>query len=211
MEMHGMAMKQETDDVREFNRRSATYDSSWEQWLFFDRLQRAVLGLVESEVNPESVLDVGCGTGRLLRKAGERWPNSRLISVDPAGGMIEKARLLMPNATFYVSMAESLPLPDASVDLVFSTASSHHWRDKVQGVREVRRVLRPGGRFFLADIWPPLGLSKIFRHFRANDPARVRDVFLGGRLECSSATKADGTIPARYSWHCRAGSKQVVG
>ncbi|HXZ98376.1 MAG TPA: class I SAM-dependent methyltransferase [Candidatus Acidoferrum sp.] len=185
-------MKQETDDVREFNRRSTTYESSRKQWLFFDRLQRAVLGLVESEANPESILDVGCGTGRLLRKAGERWPNSRLIGVDPAEGMIEKARLLMPNATFYVGMAESLPLPDASVDLAFSTASFHHWRDKVQGVCEVRRVLRPGGRFFLADIWPPLGLSRVFRHFRANDPARVRDVFVRAGLNVQAQRKLMG-------------------
>jgi ubiquinone/menaquinone biosynthesis C-methylase UbiE len=185
-------LKQETDSVREFNRRSATYESSWEQWLFFDRLQRAVLGLVESEANPESILDVGCGTGRLLRKAGERWPSSRLIGIDPAGGMIEEARLLMPNATFYVSMAESLPLPDASVDLAFSTASFHHWRDKVQGVREVRRVLRPGGRFLLADIWPPIGLSRLFRHFRANDPARVRDVFVRAGLNVQAQRRLMG-------------------
>ena len=185
-------MKQETEDVREFNRRSATYERSRKQWLFFDRLQRSVLGLVESEANPASILDIGCGTGRLLRKAGERWPNSRLIGVDPAEGMIERARLLMPNAIFYVSMAESLPLPDASVDLAFSTASFHHWRDKVQGVREVGRVLRPGGRFFLADIWPPLGLSKIFRHFRANDPARVRDVFVRAGLNVEAQRKLMG-------------------
>jgi ubiquinone/menaquinone biosynthesis C-methylase UbiE len=185
-------MKQETDDVREFNLRSATYESSWEQWLFFDRLQRAVLGLVESGANPESILDVGCGTGRLLRKAGKRWPNARLIGVDPAGGMIEKARLLMPDATFYVSMAESLPLPDASADLAFSTASFHHWRDKAQGVREVRRVLRPRGRFFLADIWPPLGLSRIFRHFRVNEPARVRDIFVRAGLNVQAQRKLMG-------------------
>lgn len=167
-------------------------NGSRDGWLFFDRLQRAVLGLVESEANPESILDVGCGTGRLLRKAGERWPNARLIGVDPAEGMIEKARLLMPNAAFYVSMAESLPLPDASVNLVFSTVSFHHWQDKLQGVREVRRVLRPGGRFFLADIWPPMGLSKIFRHFRPNDPARVRDVFCSGRLNIPAQRKLMG-------------------
>jgi ubiquinone/menaquinone biosynthesis C-methylase UbiE len=187
-----MAVKQETDDVQKFNRRSVTYENSFEQWLFFDRLQRTVLGLVESEANPESILDVGCGTGRLLRKARERWPNTRLIGVDPAEGMIEKGRLLMPNATFYVSMAESLPLADASVNLVFSTASFHHWRDNVQGVREVRRVLRPGGRFFLADIWPPLGLSKIFHHLRPNNPARVRDVFVQAGLNIQAQRKLMG-------------------
>jgi ubiquinone/menaquinone biosynthesis C-methylase UbiE len=185
-------MIQETDDVREFNRRSATYESSRKQWLYFDRLQRAVLGSVESEASPESILDIGCGTGRLLRKAGERWPNARLIGVDPAEGMIEKARLLMPNAAFYVSMAESLPLPDESVDLVFSTASFHHWRDNVQGVREVRRVLRLGGRFFLADIWPPSGLSLIFRHFKANDPARVRDIFVRAGLNIQAQRRLMG-------------------
>jgi ubiquinone/menaquinone biosynthesis C-methylase UbiE len=139
--------------------------------------------MVEKEYVPEAVLDVGCGTGRLLRKVRERWPMAQLIGVDAASGMIENARQLMPYATFYVSKAESLPLPDASVDLVFSTASFHHWQDKEKALCEIKRVSRLGGRFFLADIWPPLGLSRFRRHFQSNNPARIRETFADAGLQ----------------------------
>jgi ubiquinone/menaquinone biosynthesis C-methylase UbiE len=119
----------------------------------------------------------------LLRKAKERWPSARLIGVDAAAGMIENARKLMPYATFYVSKAESLPLPNASVDLVFSTASFHHWQDKEKALHEIKRVLRLGGRFFLADIWPPLVLSKFIRHFQPNSPAKIRETFTNAGLQ----------------------------
>jgi ubiquinone/menaquinone biosynthesis C-methylase UbiE len=176
-------MVEKSDDVQYFNRRSLTYETSWEQWLFFDRIQKAVLNMVEKEYTPEVVLDVGCGTGRLLRKVRERWPIARLIGVDAAAGMIEKARQLMPYATFYVSKAESLPLPDVSVDLVFSTASFHHWQGEDKALREIKRVLRLGGRFFLADIWPPLGLSRFSRHFQSNNPNRIRETFADAGLQ----------------------------
>ena len=175
-------VEKKSDDVQYFNRRSLTYETSLEQWFFFDRIQKAVLNMVEKESTPEVVLDVGCGTGRLLRKVRERWPIARLIGVDAAAGMIEKARQLMPYALFYISKAESLPLPDASVDLVFSTASFHHWQDKEKALREIKRVLRLGGRFFLADIWPPLGLSMFSHHFQSNDPARIRKTFADAGL-----------------------------
>ena len=187
-----MVAKQENSAVQEFNRRSMTYEDSWEQRFFFDRIHKAVLDLAENQVNPKSIVDVGCGTGRLLRKASERWPDAQLIGIDPAEGMVEKARSLMPIATFYVSMAESLPLPDASIDLAFSTMSYHHWADQVEGVREMARVLRPGGRFFLADFWLPMGLAKVIRHFQSNDPARVRDVFAQAGLKIQAQRKQMG-------------------
>ena len=181
-----MVAKQENSDVQKFNRWSMKYEDSWAQRFFFDRVHNAVLDLVESQAHPENILDVGCGTGRLLRKARERWPDARLIGVDPAEGMVEKARSLMPNATFYVGMAESLPLPDASVDLAFSTMSYHHWVDRVQGVREITRVLRPEGRLLLADIWLPTGVSKVIR------PARVLEVFAQAGLKIQAQRKRMG-------------------
>jgi ubiquinone/menaquinone biosynthesis C-methylase UbiE len=169
-------------DVQEFNRRAATYEDSRKQSYFFDRVQRAVLNLAETQTRPDAVLDVGCGTGRLLRKAKELWPEARLIGVDAAEKMIEQASRLFPEAEFHAAMAESLPLPDASVDLAFSTLSFHHWINQAKGVSEVARVLRPGGRFLLADIALPFGLSVFNHHFSQNSPKRIREKFVATGL-----------------------------
>ncbi len=175
-----MAGKRSPGDVESFSRRSATYERSWVQPLFLDRVHRAVLDLVAGESGdngPESILDVGCGTGRLLRRAAARWPAARLVGVDPAEGMVYEARRMAPGATFLVGFAEALPLPDASVDIALSTFSFHHWNDQAAGVRDAARVLRPEGCFFLADFDLPAGLSQVIRHFRPNSSAIVRELF----------------------------------
>ncbi|MGD0994878.1 MAG: class I SAM-dependent methyltransferase [Candidatus Bathyarchaeia archaeon] len=172
-----METNQKKADVQDFDRRSATYENSRRQGYIFDRVQRIVLDLAKNGKKPESILDVGCGTGRLLRKAKEYWPDARLIGVDPAEGMIQQATQLLSDAEFHVAMAESLPLPDASVDLVFSTLSFHHWSDQANGVGEIARVLRLQGRFLLADIMMPFGLSLVIRHFKRNNPVKTREMF----------------------------------
>ncbi len=67
--------------------------------------------------------------------------------MDPAEGMIKQGTALLPpgaNIRLRHGTAESLRFSDASFDLILSTMSFHHWRDRAQGVREVRRVLAPG-------------------------------------------------------------------
>jgi ubiquinone/menaquinone biosynthesis C-methylase UbiE len=167
------------EDVKKFNIWSGTYEDSWRQYLYFDRIHKRVLDFVNVKSVPKDILDVGCGTGRLLRKIREHWPNARLIGIDPAEGMVKKAREMMPDSTFIVSPAESIPLPDTSVNLVFSTTSFHHWSDQLQGIREIRRVLRPGGQFFLADIAPlPFFLRFVHRgHGQIRNQNEIRKMF----------------------------------
>jgi len=174
-----------TEDVKKFNFWSSTYEDSWLQYLYFDRIHKGVLNLVNGESAPGNLLDVGCGTGRLLRKIRERWPYARLIGIDPAEGMVKKARQMMPDSTFIVSSAESIPLPDSSVDVVFSTTSFHHWSDQLQGIREIRRVLRPGGQFYLADITPlPFFLRFVNRgHGQMRNSYEIRKMFEQVELE----------------------------
>jgi ubiquinone/menaquinone biosynthesis C-methylase UbiE len=141
-------------DVDRFSRWARSYDRHWLQQVFFERVQRTVLDLAEEEVaRPGALLDVGCGTGRLLRSARARYPEARLVGVDPARGMVEQATAAAGGAqvTFQQAAAESLPFPDAQFDLVFSTMTFHHWHDQATGVAEVGRVLAPGGRWLLAD------------------------------------------------------------
>ncbi|HWZ18261.1 MAG TPA: class I SAM-dependent methyltransferase [Ktedonobacteraceae bacterium] len=173
-----MVTKHSEKDIEHFDQWSSSYENSWMQRAFFDQTHQAVLALAAGIVHePESVLDVGCGTGRLLRRAYRYWPEAQLIGVDPADGMIERAKLLTPNATFFTSMAETLPLPDASVDLALSTTSFHHWQDQEAGIREIARVLRPGGYFILVDISIPEWLERVVSLERFHSPAQMRTLF----------------------------------
>jgi ubiquinone/menaquinone biosynthesis C-methylase UbiE len=164
-------MRNDSSEVHDFEEWSRSYEQSWLQNLYFDHVHRAGLDLLsqpDGGQNPGSVLDVGCGTGRLLRKARELWPDAGLTGVDPTQGMIDVARRLTPEATFHTASAESLPLPDASVDVAITTMSFHHWKDRAAGVREIARVLRPGGRFCLADATLPRWLTRITHHMEGN-------------------------------------------
>ena len=178
-----MATTSRKHDIERFDRWSHTYEKSWLQGHFFARVHQAVLSLVAEEGEPESILDVGCGTGRLLRVARTRWPKVQLIGVDAAEGMVEVARQLAPDVTFHVGQAEALPLPDASVEVALSTTSFHHWSDHAAGVREVARVLLHGGRFFLADISTSSWLLKLIHRSRFLSPAHVRILFTEAGLQ----------------------------
>ena len=175
-----------SEDVQAFERRAATYEATLSQRLFFDRIHRQAVRAVPSGFRPERILDVGCGTGRLLRTAAKRWPQAALTGVDPAEGMLAQARRLTPEAQFCVSLVESLALPDESADLVFSTASFHHWQDQQQGLSQIARVLRPGGVLVLVDLLMPLGIGKLHPHGRQTPPAQVREMFRQAGLAVQS-------------------------
>jgi ubiquinone/menaquinone biosynthesis C-methylase UbiE len=142
-------------DVAAFEHWAPTYDRSNAQRLFFDRVHRAVLRLGRTlQPSPDSILDIGCGTGRLLQAAGGEFPEAQLVGIDPAPGMIAAATSKLGaggRSRCLVASASGLPLASQTVDLVFSTSSFHHWDDQGAGLREVRRVLRPHGAFVLAD------------------------------------------------------------
>ena len=178
-----MIAKNPKNDIERFDQWSHSYEDSWMQKRLFAPVHQSVLTLAAKLDAPETVLDVGCGTGRLLRAASAYWPSARLIGVDPAEGMVEMARRLNPAATFLRGTSEALPLPDNSVDLALSTVSFHHWHDQAAGVREIARVLRPNGHFFLADISRPAWMSKVITHDRFLGRNAVKDFFRQANLE----------------------------
>lgn len=185
-----MTTTQREKDIEHFDQWSSTYENSWMQRAFFDRAHQAVLALAAGIVHqPAIVLDVGCGTGRLLRQAHTYWPEAQLIGVDPANGMIEMAKRLTPNATFLTGMAEALPLQDASVDLALSTISFHHWQDQAAGIQEIARVLRPEGYFLLVDFSFPDWLGQVFRLKRVHSRARLQALFNQAGLQVQTQQK----------------------
>ncbi|GEK21259.1 class I SAM-dependent methyltransferase [Cellulomonas xylanilytica] len=98
------------------------------------------------------VLDVGTGPGTLPRLIAASAPGLQVDAVDVAPEMIAWAQQTeTPRVTYTVADVESLPWPDATFDVVVSSLSQHHWGDAAAGLREIRRVLRPGGQAWVYD------------------------------------------------------------
>lgn len=142
-------------DADRFSRWAPSYDRHFLQRVVFEPVQQTVLDLAAAQApTPSAILDVGCGTGRLLRAAEERFPGAALEGVDAALGMVRHAQAVLPAASrirFRQATAEKLPFAAEQFDLVFSTMTFHHWADQRQGIAEVGRVLKPSGRWLLAD------------------------------------------------------------
>jgi len=105
-----------------------------------------------------TVLDLGCGAGTdLLIAAQMAGPSGRAIGVDMTTAMLDRARasaaeLGLANVDLHESLIESLPLEDASVDVVISNGVIDLVPDKDAVLDEIDRVLRPGGRLQIADV-----------------------------------------------------------
>lgn len=142
-------------DVARFDRWAESYDTHHLQRLVFEPVQKTLLEeAVAARPDAKAILDVGCGTGRLLRSAASVFPAARLEGVDAAPSMIKQALASVPSGgpiNFQVAVAEQLPFGGGEFDLVFSTMTFHHWESQSAGIGEIARVLAPGGRWLLAD------------------------------------------------------------
>jgi SAM-dependent methyltransferase len=103
-----------------------------------------VLGQVEWAAG-QRVLDVGCGPGAYLRRLHDLEPGLRLAGLDLSPGMASEARANVPAAGVMVADAQSLPFPDGQFDHALAPHMLYHVPDIAGAVRELRRVLRPGG------------------------------------------------------------------
>lgn len=118
-----------------------------------------------------TVLDLGAGTGKLTTRLVERGLD--VIAVDPIPEMLEVLTQSLPETPALLGTAEEIPLADDSVDAVL-VAQAWHWFDPERAVKEVGRVLRPGGRLGL--VWNTrderLGWVKDLGHIigHENDP-----------------------------------------
>jgi arsenite methyltransferase len=106
----------------------------------------------------ERVVDVGCGAGiDSLIAAGMVGPGGRVVGVDMTEAMVAKARASavqagLTNVEFRQGFAESLPVEDGWADVVISNGVVNLFPDKLAGLRQIARVLKPGGRVQIGDI-----------------------------------------------------------
>ncbi|MFE4952191.1 class I SAM-dependent methyltransferase [Leifsonia sp. NPDC056665] len=146
-------------DILAYGRRAGGYERGPRGFLHGEIVRRVgvlAVSLIDGTPEPRT-LDVGCGSGALLRLLARLRPDARLTGVDPAAGMVREAVASTPADVLQAS-AEALPFEDGAFDLVVSSSSFSHWEDKAAGLAECRRVLAPGGALLLADVFTTRGL-----------------------------------------------------
>lgn len=164
-------------DVAAFDERAPGYEQGWRGRLHHDIADRAAELAVSVHPAPRRVLDVGCGTGYLLRLLAGRCPQAtELAGVDPAPSMIEAAEQAADDRRlrFTVGAAERLPCADDAFDLVVTTTSFDHWADQRAGLSECARVLVPGGHLMLTDLFSPVLLPTLLARRRGKARTRRR-------------------------------------
>lgn len=141
-------------DVAAFDARAPRYEHGRLGQLHRQIADRTVDLALGSCAGERRVLDVGCGTGYLLRSLAARSPEvERFVGVDPAPGMagVASRGTVDTRVGYVMAVAERLPFGDGAFDLVVSTTSFDHWSDQRAGLAECARVLAPGGRLVLVD------------------------------------------------------------
>jgi ubiquinone/menaquinone biosynthesis C-methylase UbiE len=140
-----------------FDRWASTYEASPLQPALFAPVHQTALQLAQQLLpGARRVLDVGCGTGRLLRQARQQYRRAELVGVDLARGMLAAAMAATPTELrihYLRAGAEHLPFTEEVFDLVVAIMSLRHWTDRAAGIAEIGRVLTPGGVLGHCCIW----------------------------------------------------------
>lgn len=135
-----------------FDRWAPNYDFIFTT-IFYQAIHKRLLEYVELPLNP-NVLDLGCGTGKLLHRLATNFPNLKGTGLDFSKEMLTRARKNNQHRKrlIYISgNAESLPFANAQFDAVFNTISFLHYPNPQQVFSEVCRVLKQGGTYYLSD------------------------------------------------------------
>jgi ubiquinone/menaquinone biosynthesis C-methylase UbiE len=147
-----MSLEMNRRTLGRFDRWARTYDRGRLRPWFTQGQDRALEALELPSV--ASVLDVGCGTGWATLQTARQVPAARACGVDLSPGMIRRAVALaegVANVEFRVADAEALPYAEATFDAVLCCHSFHHYSEPLRALDEIRRVLRPRGRFVLLE------------------------------------------------------------
>ena len=141
----------------------------------------------------DRVLELGCGTGETWERAAYKVPEGcRLVLTDVSPGMVETARERLscfPFISFQTADIQELPFPDDAFDAVIANMMLYHVPDIQKGLKEARRVLKEGGKFYCAT-YGEHGimeyLSALLEQFGVRDPMNRRFTLQNGEAELKS-------------------------
>jgi ubiquinone/menaquinone biosynthesis C-methylase UbiE len=120
--------------------------------------RRFVTGALAQGIGQGRALDLGTGPGYVAVQISRQRPGLTMVGLDLAAHMLTEARQqaaraeLNGRALWPQADGHDLPFADASFDLVISSFALHHWTDPLRILNEIARVLRPGGRYYIADV-----------------------------------------------------------
>ncbi len=135
--------------LKEYAALAAAYDQRWSAYL--DASLRMTLEAV-ADLPADRVLDVGCGTGRLLKLLAERQGSPELFGIDSVPGMLDVARQRIgQRATLLQGEAAKLPFDEANFQLIISTSALHYLADADAALQEIRRVISSSGNLIITD------------------------------------------------------------
>ena len=153
-------------------------------------------------------VDLGTGPGGLGLALLEKVSDGAMVLMDPNADALRRAldaaceRGVASRAVAVIGSAESIPLPDASVDVVVSRGSFYFWQDRAQGLREVWRILRPGGRAMigggLGSGYPQWARQEFTRRRResAKSPEEARKFVEARSPETFRHLAAEASLPS---------------
>ncbi|MDP4281298.1 MAG: class I SAM-dependent methyltransferase [Bacteroidota bacterium] len=133
---------------------AATVDGKSKRYDYLRSVQMSVIALMDLKDNI-SILDIGCGTGFALGQVAKRVNGKGLFTgIDLSEKMIEKAKENFKgkeNFQFLKANAEKIPLENNRYDIILCTNSFHHYLHQDNALKEMYRLLKPGGNLFLVD------------------------------------------------------------
>jgi ubiquinone/menaquinone biosynthesis C-methylase UbiE len=150
-------------------------EAKWDKWAetidgkgfkyeYLRKAQNSLISILDIKENVQ-VLDIGCGTGRALGEVAKLTDGKGVFyGVDLSTKMIENAKEHFKNNDnfhFIKSSSESVPLENDLFDIIISTNSFHHYLHPEKAMKEIHRLLKPGGKIYILDPTADLLIVKI--------------------------------------------------
>lgn len=166
----------------------------------------------------DTAVDVACGPGELTRALAASEPRARVLGVDFSWGMVRRAPADGPHGdrgpVYAAGDALRLPLADASVDVVTIAFGLRNLPDPQEGLREFRRVLRPGGRLVVLEFSRPVvpGFRQVYERYNAVVLQSVARLLSSDAEAYEYLARSIGAWPAQpelATWLTTAGFREV--